>query len=184
MATRGAKPKSTAAHALEGTFHPTRHGRRRAVKMPTGRGLREPPSHLTALQKELWREVIADAPLDVLARIDQATIAAYVMAYARLIEANLAQQKHERWCSEQTPPQDPLLFETKSGNVIQSPYIGMINRATDKISKLAGEMGFTPVSRIRLSAASGDALDIPSASSAADLAAGDEMDAVIARRPH
>ena len=179
----GPKPKSVATHEREGTFRAARHGRRRPVKMPKAQFV-TPPDYLTKLQKELWLDVVTSAPIDVLARCDLPTLAAYVTAYSRLIEANLAQQKHEVWCAKQTPLQDPLLFETKSGNVVQSPYIGMMNRATDKIRSLACEMGFTPVSRIRLSAAAGEGLDLPAASSSDDIVAGDAFDEVTSHRPN
>jgi P27 family predicted phage terminase small subunit len=182
MGVRGPKPKSTKAHQLEGTFHPTRHGKRKPLKVPAkGKSLRSPPEHLSDLQKKLWQETVADAPQDVLARIDTATLVAYIVAYSRLIEANLAQQRHEEVCRKNGT--EPLLMTTTSGNIIQSPFIGAMNRATDKIRALAAEMGFTPVSRTRLSAAIGETLDVPSASSMDDLVAGDQLDNVVALRP-
>ena len=43
-----------------------------------------------------------------------------------------------------------LTIVTKSGNVIQHPAAGGMNRAHDKIVKLLKEMGLTPASRPRI----------------------------------
>ena len=175
----GRKPKPTKQHELEGTFRPTRHGRRKAVKVQGS--LAEPPSWMSPMQKQCWTDAIAHAPQDVLARIDASVIVAYAVAYARLIEASQAQWLYEQRCFE--TGLDPLYMETKGGSIVQSPYLGIINRATDKLMKVVAELGFTPVSRTRLSAALGDTLDLPPAGSSEEQEAGDDFDRVIAIRP-
>lgn len=181
MGVGGVKPKSTKAHKIEGTFRPTRHGRRKPVKVKGT--LREPPSYLSPFEQECWRHTVQYAPQDVLARIDRGTLAAYAVAEARLLQAVQAQNKYTAKCEAEDPPGDPLVWETKTGAFIQSPYLGIINRATDKVLKLASEMGFTPVSRTRLSAATGEALDLPPASSPDDMEAGNDLDNVVSLRP-
>jgi len=143
--------------------------------------LTDPPSWMNDLQKSCWRDAITYAPTDVLSRIDAAILTAYTVHQARLIEASMAQNLRERTCFENG--EDPLYMETKGGGIVQSPYIGIINRATDKLMKIVSELGFTPVSRTRLSAAFGDALDLPPASSGEEQEAGNDFDKVVALRP-
>jgi phage terminase small subunit len=78
---RGRKPVPTAIHRLRGTFNPTRHGRRGAGEpLPASDLSVEPPSYLSQLERECWRDLcqlavpgvltVADRPLvEIAARL-------------------------------------------------------------------------------------------------------------------
>ena len=74
----GRKPKPTELHKLEGTFVPSRHGKR--AQEPRAEGsLAElpPPEWFDADQREVWQRALRDAPAGVLAQLDWQVLAEY-----------------------------------------------------------------------------------------------------------
>ncbi len=104
-------------------------------------GVGAPPKWMSPLQKEIWKETVADAPAGVLAKIDSKTLLTFVLAAAEQQEA--AQMTAERG----------LTLTTGNGNEIQAPWVGTMNRAALIVLKAAAEMGFTPASRSKVSVA-------------------------------
>ena len=76
--------------------------------------------------------------MGVLTKIDRAALAAYCQTYARWREA-------EDLLVEKGP-----LYRTQSNNIIQSPLVGIANRALDLMHKYLTEFGLTPSSRTRI----------------------------------
>jgi len=98
------------------------------------------PPHLGSTARKEWdrlsRELFA---LGVLTGLDRAALAAYCDSYADWVYARNKIKKHGR------------LIETKEGNIIQSPYVGMSNTAKKLMHKFLIEFGLTPSSRSRIS---------------------------------
>lgn len=131
----GPPRKPTALKVIEG------NPGRRAVnkKEPKPRGnLYDPPSWLTDEQRTGWEYAIASAPFGLLKRIDRSALTAWV----------IAEDLHRQ--AAQKLNTGALLIKTTNGNLIQSPYLAIVNRQAMIMLKAAAEMGFTPASRSRV----------------------------------
>ncbi len=67
-------------------------------------------------------------------------LALYCQAYGRWVEAEEEAAVHG------------LVVKTKSGMLIQNPYLGIANRAAKQTQELLVEFGMSPSSRTRVSA--------------------------------
>jgi phage terminase small subunit len=142
----GRPPKPVQLHKIEGTYQPSRHaGRADPLAAPGDRKGKRPPSRMDEAQRKLWHEVLADAPPGVLRRIDAVLFANYVELLDRYRRLLAAQRQLDR-----AQPM-PFLVKAKDG-VVVSPYLRPLNHCIFLLTRLAGEMGFTPVSRVRLPA--------------------------------
>jgi P27 family predicted phage terminase small subunit len=106
------------------------------VNEPEGVGdLWQPPSYFGAEQRAEWDRVIENAPPGILTGTDRDIVAAYVVAvveYARaFIEVNSGGQ----------------VVQTKNGNVIQNPFLGIMNRQALLIGRFGSQLGFSPAAR-------------------------------------
>ena len=155
MARTGRKPKPTAMHDLHGTGQTTRHRARQNEPVAEG-DLSVPPDHLTADQKADWIYAVTHAPAGVLAACDQAAMEVFIVARDHHRIANKAQQQLDVGNAL------PLLTRTSEvigkdgkvaggGNIIPSPYLGIMSSAGQRMLRAAAELGFTPASRPRLS---------------------------------
>ena len=54
--------------------------------------------------------------------------------------------------AEKKIKKDGLVIKTKSGNLIQNPYVGIRNRNREFVAKCDAEFGMTPSSRSRVKA--------------------------------
>jgi P27 family predicted phage terminase small subunit len=142
--TRGRPPKPTVLHKIEGTARPHRHDIRMAEPQAEGDLAHKPaPEWLTDSQRELWADLLLDAPRDLLKRIDWSVFANYIEVvdrHARLVQA---QQKLDQDQSL------PFLVKSKHGPML-SPYLRAINHCVLLMIRMQGEMGFTPAARARL----------------------------------
>jgi P27 family predicted phage terminase small subunit len=116
-----------------------------AISAPGSLDAFAPPEWLDENQAATWKVGLENAPLGVLKKIDTGVFLAWVIACARFKEANEALQLTS-------------LVETGAmGGPIQNPLVGIANKQAELMIKAAGEMGFTPASRTRVSAGgSGD----------------------------
>jgi phage terminase small subunit len=91
---RGRRPKPTALHKLQGTYNVTDHGRSRSNE-PVAEGDldREPPTWLTASQKDAWRYAIENMPKGVAKKIDLGMLLAWVEAFDRHRTAMMMQAR-------------------------------------------------------------------------------------------
>src|SRR5215470_13763841 len=140
---RGPKPKPTALHRLHGSLNPTRHADRAFEPVAQG-ALEEPPADLTDEERAAWLYAIEHAPKGVLKQIDRAVLTLWVKTCERYRRAEEAQAK----INAQAPMPD--VIRAPSGMLVQSPYIGMMNRAALLMLRIAEQLGFTPVARPRL----------------------------------
>jgi P27 family predicted phage terminase small subunit len=92
------------------------------------------------VQRELWHQVVSNAPEGLLRKIDEPLIFAWVAATAthQIAQAELAANGYYH-------------RSAKSGYRVSSPAIGVANRAASMMAKIASELGFSPSARARLS---------------------------------
>lgn len=102
------------------------------------------PRDLSPLQREIWEYTLAHAPRAVLKKIDAIVLRAWVVC------ASLHQMATEKV----NALGDDVMIELSHGQIVQSPYVGMLNRQSIIMRGLASEFGFTPVARARLGAIS------------------------------
>jgi phage terminase small subunit len=144
---RGRPRKPVHLLKLAGTYRPSRH-RDREHESPAPGDLPDlaPPAWLTPAQRKIWLEVLADAPAGVLRKIDGRMFGQYCALSERLEVALRAQARLD----EMPAASDlPLLVRGPNG-ARESPYIRLIDRTILALTRLAAELGFTPVARARL----------------------------------
>lgn len=142
MASRaGRPPKPTALLKLQGTLRPY-HASRADPEAPGDLAHKPAPEWMTAAQRDLWAEILLDAPADLLRRIDWVVFANYIEIVDRHAKAVLAQRKLDEGQAL------PFLVKRKDGPAI-SPYLRVINHCVLIMRNLQGEMGFTPQARSR-----------------------------------
>lgn len=108
------------------------------------------PTHLNKEAKKEWKEMAQQLfNLGLLTNIDKAALAGYCQLYGRWVQA------------EKKLGAGELVIETKSGNLIQNPYLGIANRAYEIMFRSLTDFGMTPASRARVSVASKKKVDDP-----------------------
>lgn len=94
------------------------------------------PSQLKGEARKEWRRVTRELlAAGVLMRCDMATLSLYCVAWARWKHAEAEVAKLGE------------VVKTKSGNVIQNPWLGVANTAAKQCHRFAVEFGLTPSSR-------------------------------------
>ena len=139
----GRRPKPTALHHLEGTFHTGKHGRDRAFEPIAEGDLRRPPAGLTIAQLVIWRYAIKHAPKGVLKQIDRDLLLIWVEARARWEAARDAQARLDQDAAL------PLLIRTPMG-LVASPYNDILEKTARTMIRVAQDLGFSPAARPRL----------------------------------
>ncbi len=133
---RGQKPTPKALRLLRG--NPSK--RPISQSEPDGVGdLWRPPSYMNAAQRRVWDSVIGRAPW--LTGTDTEIVEAFVNAVVEYRRAVVEVQKGGQ------------VVETKQGNAIVNPYLGIQNRQADLVRKFGGELGLSPASRAALGSA-------------------------------
>ena len=136
---RGRKPEPT--HLKELAGRPVMNKRE-----PRPRGnLKTAPAWFTDSQRAIWDEAIADAPLGMLKRLDRAPLVTFCIA------CDLHRQASEKVAAEGMIVASPV-----KGDPMQSPYLPIVNKQAQIMLKSAAELGFTPVSRSRVSVTDDD----------------------------
>lgn len=140
----GRPPKPTVLHKIEGTFQPSRHAERSIESKTEGDlALKSVPEWLSESQRALWADILLDAPKEVLRRIDWVLFCNYIELvdrHAHLVQAQRRLNEGEPW---------PFLIKGQHGLAL-SPYLRAINHCVLLMTRLQGEMGFTPASRAGL----------------------------------
>lgn len=133
----GSKPKPALVRMLRGPSTPPRA----VEEIVPDKDLEDktPPADLSPDQKLIWIETLADAPTGLLKNLDRSVFRAWVVAVDTHIRASKKLQVS-------------LVVTTKKGNIIQSPYVGVMNRAALIMSKLTEQLGFSPTGRARIAA--------------------------------
>lgn len=143
----GRKRKPTALHVVDGTFNVTTHRGRLNEPKPPG-NLDKPPAWFSREQRSVWDYGLASAPPNLLKRLDLSIYTVWVIACDMHRQA--AEELSKRGILG-------LIETTTAGNMLQGRLVGIMNRQADLIVKAAGEMGFTPASRSKVSSDPGGA---------------------------
>lgn len=107
---------------------------------PKPTGVPKCPSHLDKIAKAEWKRTSkALEELGLLTAIDGSALAAYCQTYSRWVAAELNIQKYGL-----------VVKSPKSGYPVNSPYVGIANKALAEMRKFMVELGMSPSSRVRL----------------------------------
>ncbi len=158
MTMPGPKPQPSVVRALHGD--PRQRGRRvaaarHAVEPPLpGPGDLSAPADLTEQQREVWADVVTDAPPNVLCRADIWVLRSFVVAadLHRTASAALAQ----------TGALVPA-GKAETTQHVQSPWVAIQNRQALLVMRSAELLGLAPAARPRLVGTARGASPIPSA---------------------
>ena len=144
--TRGPKPKPTALRLLFGQPHHKTVRQDEAHPVTIERWT-DPPADLSRDAAEVWRlKAPSFIRLGLLTEADIDAFASWCDAY---VQYRTAMRELDK-LREQSGA-GAFLHKTKDGNVIQSPLIGIANRARLDMNRLCAEFGMTPSSRTRIS---------------------------------
>ena len=131
--SKGRKPKPTKLKLLQGTFRKDRQNLNEPepeVRIPS------PPDFLNSDGLQEWGRMSEKLyQLGMLSEIDRGYFAAYCQAYGRWAEA-------ERLIKEKG-----MVMKTITGNIIQSPLVGIANRAMKEMRDNAAIMGIPATMR-------------------------------------
>ncbi len=100
------------------------------------------PSFLGPVAKAEWRRLAGDlVSRGLLTNLDRAAFAIYCLAWECVVQAQEQVSRHG------------LVSEAEDGSYEPSPYFGVLNEATEMLTRVAGELGLTPASRARIESA-------------------------------
>lgn len=140
----GPPPKPTRLKVIEGNPGKraiNHHEPRPAPVIPA------PPASLVGFALEEWNTVAAELHrLELLTQIDRAALAAYCQSFA--IWRTAVEAINEMAARDELT--HGLMIRTKSGNTIQNPLVGAINKAAASMVRYAAEFGMTPSARSRI----------------------------------
>jgi P27 family predicted phage terminase small subunit len=130
LGQRGPRPKPAAAHQRAGTYRKDRHAG--GPKVGSGRVPKKPAGMSAAAGKEFDRLAKNLAAEDLLS--DR-----FVTIFSLYCEEVAAYWRHHKRVAK-----DGDVIETKSGNLIQHPSVGMKGKCLDRIVRMSREIGLTP----------------------------------------
>jgi P27 family predicted phage terminase small subunit len=105
------------------------------------------PDWFNAEQNAVWDYVMRECPPGLLTSLDISTLTMYCVTSAAYKAAVI--ECHEKGMN----------IVTEKGNLVQAPWVGQANRAAAALLKVSSELGFTPVSRTKVSTVSTDDKD-------------------------
>jgi P27 family predicted phage terminase small subunit len=139
----GRKPRVRKPHALAKLHGPTR-GRRITDDAPAGVGeLWAAPEWMDDAQREQWRYAVLTAPPGLLTETDRECLITWCVAAVF----------HAKAVQEVT--RAGLIVKTKDGNLIQNPFLPIVNKQAMIMLRSGSEMGFSPSSRASIGATRG-----------------------------
>lgn len=99
------------------------------------------PSFLSDEARKEWRRMGKHLlGMGLVTEIDKAMLAAYCSAWGRLVDA------------EAKLAATGSVIKAPSGFIVQSPYLAIVNKAIEQLTKIAPEFGMSPSSRTRVKA--------------------------------
>jgi P27 family predicted phage terminase small subunit len=176
LGNRGGRPrKPTALHRINGTT--PEGGFTENEPKPRATKIDEPPMTLEREGAQLWRDMVAELRLlGMLTDVDRAALAAYCAAFGRLAEARRQMRRA-----------GGAVVKAADGSLRLSPWFRIEKAASETLTRLAIEFGFTPASRPRLGRSArgrGDDDPPPKPKTGDANADGEDLDDFLARRPH
>ncbi|MBH8558984.1 phage terminase small subunit P27 family [Hymenobacter negativus] len=140
----GRTPKPTAQKKLEGTHRPDREAAN-ALAFDPARDALDPPVDLKPeAARQCWRVVAKELhQKSMLATVDLALLRAYCYQVALMMEAE----------TELETSGKTITITNKGGGsyAVKSPWVAILSDATEKVSKIGQQFGFSPSSRTRIS---------------------------------
>ena len=136
--TVGRKPKSTHLHIVQGTFRPHRHRKRLDGEPKPAGSLSEPPEWFSEGQRAVWAYGLRHAPAGLLRAIDGSIFMAWCVAC-----------DIHRQAVEELNKLGPEALVGPSENQARV-LVKIVNGQALIMLKLASELGFSPVSRTRV----------------------------------
>ncbi|HZP94298.1 MAG TPA: phage terminase small subunit P27 family [Burkholderiales bacterium] len=134
----GRKPTPIALRELRG--NPGRRPLPEDAPRPDA-ALPPPPEHLSERARAEWERAGRELErAGLMSHLDMAMFAAYCSAWGRLVEA-------EEMLAREGP-----VVETPKGFLVQSPYLQIMNKAIEQITRLGVEFGMSPSARVRVKA--------------------------------
>ena len=100
-----------------------------------------PPKGLSPVAKAEWRRVVRlyrQLESDIINDLDLSLLAGYCESVAVYKEAQKAYQK------------EPLVTETPTGRLVESPYLRIMDTALKQIARAAEQLCLSPVGRARM----------------------------------
>lgn len=97
-----------------------------------------PPEDFDEAEKQAWADAIRNAPLGMLRSLDAGILRLWCVAFVLHADARRKLKASS------------MLTKTTNGNVVQNPYLGVINRQAVLMKALAAELGFSPAARTRI----------------------------------
>jgi P27 family predicted phage terminase small subunit len=143
---KGRRPKSQILKLVTG--NPGRRPLKPGLAIDPPSTLPDPPDFLSDDAQKEWRRVVpALVALRLFSTLDVAALAAYCTACGTWRQAMAAL----RAMAETDAKYHGLVVETKHGNLIQNPLLGIANKAAADMVKFGSEFGLSPTARARLS---------------------------------
>jgi P27 family predicted phage terminase small subunit len=139
----GRRPKPTALHRLQGTYHTGKHGRDRQFEPIAEGDLSRAPEGLTDSQRAVWRYAIEHAPRHVLKKIDRDMLLIWVEARDRWNTAREMQAQIDRDVTLKLLVRGPM-------GLIPSPYNDILDKTAKTMIRVAQDLGFSPAARPRI----------------------------------
>ena len=112
---------------------------KKAHRPRSSEGAPRMPHKIRPEYRKIWRRVIGSVPHDLLVGVDAELLYQWVVA------RHIFEVAEEKFANS-----NAMLVKTPNGMPVVSPLLGIINRQQEIMTRLAGELGFSPVSRLRL----------------------------------
>ena len=173
VGNRGGRPrKPTALKQLAGTYRADRAPRDEPKPSPLAHDA--PPITLEREGAELWRDMVDELRrLGLLTSVDRAALAAYCAAFQRIAEARRGMKRTG----------GPVVKDA-SGALRMNPWVRIEKAATETLTRIATEFGFTPASRPRLGRRPNDDPPPPAPTSTRSSEDGPTLEGLRGSKPH
>jgi len=103
--------------------------------------LPNPPTWLTREARAEWKRVVPHLEsAGLVAEVDRSMLSAYCEAWSEFVSAEGVLRREGK------------TFTTEKGYVMQHPFVAIRNKARDDVRRFAQEFGFSPSSRVRVTA--------------------------------
>jgi len=108
------------------------------------------PAHLSPYAKTEWKRISRELyNLGLLSGVDRSALGAYCQCYSRW---RTAEEHLNKDAKDKGAIGGGLIIKTTNENLIQSPLVGIANKAMADMIKYAAEFGMTPSARTRIEA--------------------------------
>lgn len=134
------KPKPTHLKILQG--NPGKRALNKNEPIPENE-LGDPPSHMTEGAKDVWRYILEESPAGMIKSTDAIEMTVLCTAFDIYLQA----ADHLR--------REGMTVVNAVGLQVPSPWISVMGKQTDTITKITSNMGLSPSSRSRINVKAG-----------------------------